>query len=176
MNLWFATLLEAALIIFLIFMLVYAVYSLFATISFAPYVHSGKKKILTMLDLANVEEGMTILDLGSGNGDLCILAATRGANAVGLEINPLLVWLSNFKSKRKDLTDKATFVRADLWHYRFPDMTQVVFVYGMPEKMRPLWTKLKNELRPGTRIISHAFSFPEVSPEKEVGNVRMYRL
>lgn len=176
MNLWFATFLEAALIIFLIFMMVYAVYSLFAIISFAPYVHSGRKKILNMLELADVCEGMAILDLGSGNGDLCISAAKRGAKAVGLEINPLLVWLSNHKTKRRGLSDKATFVRADLWRYRFPAGTQAVFVYGMPEKMRPLWKKLKAELQPGTAVISHAFSFPEIKPEKEIGNVRLYRL
>lgn len=172
----FITILEAALIVFLLFMGVYALYSLIAIVSFAPYVHSGKRKISAMLDMAGLEPGMRLLDIGSGNGDLCILAAERGVASIGVEINPLLVWWSRFKAKRKHVTEKAVFVRTDMWRFRFPLDCNAVFVYGMPEKMHPLWKKMQAELRPGTKVVSHAFRFPQASPEKEDGNVRLYRL
>ncbi len=175
-NLWYVTFLNAGLIVFLLVMGIYALFSLVAIISFAPYVHSGKKKIMTMLEIANLAAGDRILDLGSGNGDLCILAAQRGTTAIGLEINPLLVLWSRLKAKRRKVTSKASFVQADIWHYQFPNETGVVFVYGMPEKMNPLWKKMQVELRPGTVVVSHAFRFPQVTPEKEEGNVRLYRL
>ncbi len=168
--------LEVALLGLLSWMAVFSIFTLFALVSFAPYVHSGKKKMLKMLDMAQVQKGMRVLELGSGNGDLCRLATERGAAAVGIEINPLLVLWSRFKCRMHGTAPDCRFMCRNIWHTAFPADTDAVFLYGMPEKMSPLWDKMLRELKPGTIIVSHAFLFPGQTPEAQEGNVRRYRL
>jgi len=167
--------LEAALLSLMAGMLVFSLFMLFGLISFAPYVHSGRRKMLSMLDMAQVKPGMNVLELGSGNGDLCLWSAERGATATGLEINPLLVWWSRIKAWRCG-AQSCKFLCCNIWRTAFPPQTDAVFIYGMPEKMDPLWRKMGRELKPGTLVVSHAFTFPGQTPEQERGNVRLYRL
>lgn len=64
-----------------------------------PYVATIKAKIGTILELAQIKPGQTVVDLGSGDGRLLFAAAQKGAIAIGYEINPLLIWLTRIKAK-----------------------------------------------------------------------------
>ena len=157
-------------------MAVYGFFSLFSAISFVPYVPSGKAKSKTMLDMAGVGDGSRILEIGSGDGQLCLMAAQRGATALGIEINPVLVAVSRTRARFWKVDRKCSFVFADMWRYRLPKETDAVFVYGWPDHMERLWMKLEKELPPGTIIVSHAFLFPGHEPESFSGNLRLYKL
>ena len=72
-----------------------------------------------MLDMANVTPQDLVIDLGSGDGRTVITAAKRGAKAMGIEFNPDMIELSQKNAKTAGVTDKATFVKADLFESDF---------------------------------------------------------
>jgi cyclopropane fatty-acyl-phospholipid synthase-like methyltransferase len=119
-----------------------------------------------MLTLAGVTNDDIVYDLGSGDGRLPILAAQlHGARGVGIEIDPKLVALSRANAKDAGVADRVTFIEADLFTADISPAT-VVTLYLSTSVLRQLEPKLKAELRPGTRIVSHQFWVPGWRAEK----------
>lgn len=84
-------------LIFLVFQILFAVFFLYLCVAFvtgAPFVPSTQKTSECMIALSGCKAGENIIDLGSGDGRLVRLAAAKGAHALGVEINPFLVWYS----------------------------------------------------------------------------------
>jgi SAM-dependent methyltransferase len=119
-----------------------------------------------MLDVAKVTPSDYVIDLGSGDGRIVIAAAKRGARAVGFEFNPDMVALSRRNAEKEGVSDKATFVNADLFESDFSKAT-VITMYLLPQLNLKLRPKLL-DLKPGTRIVSHAFTMGEWNPDKTV--------
>jgi len=112
-----------------------------------------------MLDMAKVTPKDYVIDLGSGDGRTVITAAKRGARALGIEYNPDMVELSKRNAANEDVSDKANFVKADLFESDFSEAT-VITMFLLPEinlKLRPRILDLK----PGTRIVSNTFTMGE---------------
>jgi SAM-dependent methyltransferase len=117
-----------------------------------------------MLDLANVTPQDYVIDLGSGDGRTVITAAKRGATALGIEYNPDMVALSQRNAAAQGVSDKATFVKADLFESDFSKAT-VVTMFLLPTinvKLRPKILDLK----PGTRIVSNSFDMGDWQPDE----------
>jgi SAM-dependent methyltransferase len=119
-----------------------------------------------MLDLAKVTLRDYVIDLGSGDGRTVITAAKRGARALGIEYNPDMVELSKRIAANEGVSDKATFVRGDLFE---SDLSQaaVITLFLLPEinlKLRPRILDLK----PGTRIVSNTFTMEEWTADETV--------
>jgi SAM-dependent methyltransferase len=92
-----------------------------------------------MLDMAKVTPQDFVIDLGSGDGRTVITAAKRGATAIGVEYNPDMVALSEYNAKQANVSDKAKFVRADLYEYDFTK-ANVITMFLLPSinlKLRP---------------------------------------
>ena len=112
-----------------------------------------------MLQLAGVTKDDVVVDLGSGDGRLPIIAAqVYGARGVGIEIDPRLVALSRNNAKDAGVDDRVTFVEGDLFTADLSHAT-VVTLYLSTSVLRQLEPKLKTELRAGSRIVSHQFWF-----------------
>mgnify|MGYP001611699680 CR=1 FL=1 len=139
----------------------------------APFIRSPRKKIDAMFELAGVKAGETVVDLGSGDGTLVIEAAKRGAKAVGVEINPLLVWYSRRKIKKAGLQERAQIVKCDLRNYPLHD-TDVIFLYLLSGTLEGLREKLSGELKSGARIISNSFPLSEQRVIMEKDGVFLY--
>ena len=121
-----------------------------------------------MLTLAGVTKDDVVYDLGSGDGRLPILAAQlHGARGVGVEIDPSLVALSRANARDAGVSDRVTFIEGDLFTTDISDAT-VVMLYLSLSVLRQLEPKLKAELRPGTRIVSHQFWLPEWPAERTI--------
>ena len=121
-----------------------------------------------MLELAGVKPGDVVYDLGSGDGRIVIRAAQKyGARGVGVEIQPGLVDASRRAAEEAGVADKVTFVQADLFQADISAAT-VVTLYLWPSVNERLEAKLRRELRPGTRIVSHAFGIGSWRPEASV--------
>lgn len=134
-------------------------------IFFAP---SFEPVVYEMLRLAEVTAEDVVYDLGSGDGRIVILAARRyGARGVGIELEPRLVEISRQVAKEADVEDRVTFVQGDLFTADIRAAT-VVTLYLSPSVNRELESKLKGELRPGTRVVSHQFPIGSWVPEKTV--------
>ena len=112
-----------------------------------------------MLDMANVTPQDYVIDLGSGDGRTVITAATRGARAHGIEYNPDMVALSQRNAAARSVSDKATFVKADLFESDFSKAT-VITMFLLPSINVQLRPKIL-DMRPGTRIVSNAFDMED---------------
>lgn len=130
------------------------------------YVPTPPQVVDAMLEMAEVRDGDVLYDLGSGDGRIPIAAATKfKVRAVGIDIDPQRIKEARANAKAAGVTDEVTFRQEDLFEADFSDAS-VVTLYlleSLNQKLRP---KLLKDLRPGTRIVSHAFSMGNWVPEK----------
>ncbi|MCC6472189.1 MAG: class I SAM-dependent methyltransferase [Burkholderiales bacterium] len=123
------------------------------------WVPSALVLVNKMLDMAKVTAKDYVLDLGSGDGRTVIQAAKRGARALGIEYNPEMVELSRRNATKEGVSDRAQFVKADIFASDFSQAT-VITMFLLPDlnlKLRPAILNLK----PGTRIVSNSFTMGE---------------
>lgn len=121
-----------------------------------PYVPTPEPVVDAMLAMAGVGPADTVIDLGSGDGRIAIAAARLGARASGVEIDAALVERARRNAALRDLGDRARFTRANLFDVPMRDAS-VVTMYLLPRINMALRPRLLTELRPGTRIVTHAF-------------------
>ena len=119
-----------------------------------------------MLDMAKVTPEDYVIDLGSGDGRTVITAAKRGVRALGIEYNPDMVELSKRNAAKEGVSDKATFVNADLFESDFSKAT-VITMFLLPEINLKLRPKIL-DLKPGTRIVSNTFTMEEWEADETV--------
>ncbi|MCU0551059.1 MAG: class I SAM-dependent methyltransferase [Leptolyngbya sp. Prado105] len=134
-----------------------------------PYVPTPVEVVMGMLELAQVGKNDIVYDLGSGDGRLVITAAQKfGAKrGVGVEINPGLVNQSNANARREGVSDRVRFVQQDLFQTDFSEAS-VVTLYLLPRINLQLRPKLISELKPGSRVVSHAFAMGDWQPDQRV--------
>jgi SAM-dependent methyltransferase len=123
------------------------------------WVPSPQTVVNKMLDMAKVTPKDYVIDLGSGDGRTVITAAKRGAKALGIEYNPDMVEVSNRNAAKEGVSDKATFVKADLFESDFSQAT-VITMFLLPDINLKLRPKIL-DLKPGTRIVSNTFTMGE---------------
>jgi hypothetical protein len=112
-----------------------------------------------MLDMAKLTPKDYVIDLGSGDGRTVITAAKRGARALGIEYNPDLVELSTQAAAREGVSDRARFMKADIFQSDFSEASVLTMflLSSINLKLRP---KIL-DLRPGTRVVSNTFDMGE---------------
>lgn len=129
-----------------------------------PFITSPDNVTLEMLRLANVGPRDHVVDLGSGDGRIVILAARRfGATGLGVEIDPALVRRSQQNARDAGVADRVEFREQDLFRTDLSAAT-VVTMYLLPEvnlQLRPSLLALK----PGTRIVSHDWDMGDWKPD-----------
>lgn len=132
------------------------------------YVPTPVPVVNEMLRLANVKSNDVVYDLGSGDGRIVITAAKeRGASGVGIDINPDRIREANQNAQKAGVSDRVQFRQQDLFQTDFSKAT-VVTLYLLPELNVKLRPKLLRELKPGTRIVSHAFDMGDWKPQQVV--------
>lgn len=128
-----------------------------------PYVPTPKKVISTALTFAALKGTETVYDLGAGDGRLLTIAKKMypHCTAIGYELSPIVylwgrlkIWLSG---------QDVTFEMKDILTQDVSD-ADCIFLYLMPGVMKDLQAKFDRELTPGTKVISHAFRFPDKEP------------
>ena len=121
-----------------------------------------------MLRIANVKKGDVVYDLGSGDGRIAITAAKRyGVRAVGIDIDPERIREANDNAKRAGVSNLVQFRQEDLFKADFSEAT-VVTLYLLPDLNVKLRPRLLDELKPGTRIVSHQFDMGTWKPDKKL--------
>ncbi len=131
-----------------------------------PYVPTPQPVVDAMLQLAQVNSNDVIYDLGSGDGRIPITAAQKfGIRGVGIDINPQRIQEANANAQRAGVTDRVEFRQQDLFQTDLRNAS-VVSLYLLPDVNIKLRPKLLRELRPGTRIVSHAFDMGEWKPQQ----------
>lgn len=134
--------------------------------SLAPFVPTPQDVVDRMLELAGVSESDVVYDLGCGDGRIVITAAREyGARGVGIDIDPQRIAEANANAEADGVQDLVTFIEQDAMTVDVSDAT-VVTLYLLSSsnlKLRPLLTE---QLAPGARIVSHAFSMGDWSADQ----------
>jgi cyclopropane fatty-acyl-phospholipid synthase-like methyltransferase len=135
--------------------------------SLAPYVPTPDDVVDRMLVLARTTSKDVVYDLGCGDGRIPIAAAKKyGARGVGIDIDPKRIEESKANAKAAGVEQLVEFRLQDALEANVSDATVVtLFMLASGNaKLRPVLTR---QLKPGARIVSHAFSMgPSWSPDK----------
>jgi outer membrane protein assembly factor BamB len=133
----------------------------------AVFVPSPPEVVEKMLELAKVTAQDVVYDLGCGDGRIVVAAARKyRAKAVGVELDAALVKQAREEARRQGALGLVTIREGDLFAADCRDAT-VVALYLLPHLNAKLLPKLK-ALRPGTRVVSHAFAIDGIRPEAVV--------
>lgn len=131
-----------------------------------PYVPTPLELVEKMLDLAQVAAADFLIDLGCGDGRIALAAARRGARALGVDIDPARIREASEAARFAGMESRVLFRRQDLFQTPIYEAS-VVTLYLLPRINLALRPRLLTELRPGSRIVSHAFHMGEWRPEAE---------
>lgn len=162
----------------IIFFIVYSIitiylgYTIYAMLSGAPYVPTKPDIVERMLAMAELKQGEVLMDIGSGDGRIVFAGATRGARCIGIEINPLLYWKSRWTQYRRGIQN-VEFRRENLWDVDLRDV-DVLTLFFIHHKMEKMKQKIVKEMKPGARVVSQGFHFPDWQPEAEDGKIYLY--
>jgi tRNA G37 N-methylase Trm5 len=133
-----------------------------------PYVPTPTEVVEEMLKVAKVGKNDVVYDLGCGDGRIVITAAQKyGARGIGIDINPERIKESTENAKKAGVADRVKFVQQDLFETNFKEAT-VVTLYLLPAVNLRLRPKLLADLRPGTRVVSHAFDMGDWTPDQVI--------
>jgi SAM-dependent methyltransferase len=135
-----------------------------------PYVSTPYQVVEEMLRIAKVNQNDVLYDLGCGDGRVVITAAKMfGCRGVGVDLDPQRIEESRENARKENLENRVKFVQQDLFEADISEAT-VVTLYLLSSVNLKLRPRLLQELKPGTRIVSHDFSMGEweADIEKEV--------
>ncbi len=132
------------------------------------YVPTPEEVVDAMLQVAKVTKNDVVYDLGTGDGRIPVTAAKKyGARGVGIDIDPQRIKDANENVQKNGVSDKVRIIQGDLFETNISEAT-VVTLYLLPSLNQKLMPKLMKELKPGTRIVSHAFDMGDWKPEQEL--------
>jgi protein-L-isoaspartate O-methyltransferase len=131
-----------------------------------PFITTPADVVERMLQIAETRAEDLVIDLGSGDGRIVIAAAQQfGARALGIELDAALVEKSRRNAELGQVSSRARFVQGDVLTADISSAT-VVTVYLLPSLMEKLQSRFINQLAPGTRIVSHAFTMAGWAPDR----------
>ena len=131
-----------------------------------PFITTPPEVVERMLQVAETRADDLVIDLGSGDGRIVIAAARKfGARAVGIELDGVLVQKSREAARAAQVADKVSFIEGDVLAADI-SRASVITAYLLPDLMRKLQSRFMQELSPGTRIVSHAFTMAGWAPDR----------
>ena len=132
----------------------------------APFVTTPPVVVQRMLELAGTGQDDMVVDLGSGDGRIVIAAAEQfGARGLGIELDRGLVAKSRANARQAGVADRVSFIQGDVLTAEL-SQASVVTVYLLPGLINQLQPRFLQEMRPGTRIVSHAFRMTGWAPDR----------
>ena len=141
-----------------------------------PFVPTNYEVVDEMLRIADVGKDDILYDLGCGDGRIVVTAAKKyGARGFGIDIDPERIAESIENAKKENVTDRVQFIEQNLFEADFSEAT-VVTMYLLSSVNLEMRPKLFQQLKPGTRIVSHDFDMDDWEPDEqtEVGGNEYY--
>jgi len=131
-----------------------------------PYVPTPQEVVERMLAMAQVTAGDFVMDLGCGDGRMLVTAATRyGARGFGVDLNPQRIREATENAKAAQVSDKVRFEVKNLFDTSIRD-ADVLTMYLLPSVNLQLRPRILDEMKPGSRIVSHAFDMGDWEPDQ----------
>ena len=133
-----------------------------------PYVPTPMDVVEGMLDLGKVGKNDVVYDLGCGDGRIVVTAAKKyGATGIGVDLNPERIKEANENAKEKGVEKKVKFYEGNLFDFDF-SKASVLTLYLLPDVNLQLKPKILAEMKPGSRVVSHAFDMGDWKPDKQI--------
>ena len=139
--------------------------SIFENKKIVPFVPTPQEVVDKMIELAGVKKGDLVYDLGSGDGRIVVTAAKKGAKAVGFEIDGDLVKQSRDNIRKAGVQEQAEIRQQDILTVDL-SAASVVTMYLLPDVNLQLRPNLLSQLKPGSRVVSHAFDMGDWKPDR----------
>jgi predicted RNA methylase len=137
-----------------------------ATEKLAPYYPTPPSIVQKMLAITGLKAGEVMFDLGSGDGRIVLMAASKfKANATGVELDESLVRQSSEEIRRKGLDKSARIIHGDILKQDYSS-ADVVTAYLLPKAMQLVRPILEKQLKKGARVVAHDFEMTGWTPEK----------
>jgi uncharacterized protein (TIGR03000 family) len=133
------------------------------------YVPTPQNVVDKMLELARVTKEDVVFDLGCGDGRVVVTAARKyGARGIGIDIDPVRVKEARASVEKARVGKLVEIRQGDA--LKVPDLQRatVVMLYMLPEFMAKLRPILRDQLKPGTRIVAHDFPLPNWPAQQTV--------
>jgi precorrin-6B methylase 2 len=130
-----------------------------------PFVPTPQEVVDKMIELAGVKKGDTVYDLGSGDGRIVITAAKKGARAVGFDVDGDLVKESRENIRKAGVQERAEIRQQDILTVDLSPAS-VITMYLLPDVNLKLKPNIFSQMKPGSRIVSHAFDMGDWKPDK----------
>lgn len=129
-----------------------------------PYAGTRPEVVARMLDMARVGPSDRVVDLGTGDGRILIAAARdRGASGLGVDLDPVLIRQARADARSAGLAKRVEFRVEDLFETPLRDAS-VLAMFLLPEVNLKLRPRILAEMRPGSRVVSHAFDMGDWVP------------
>jgi SAM-dependent methyltransferase len=141
-----------------------------------PYVPTPQEVVDRMLAIAKVTAKDFVMDLGCGDGRMLVTAASKfGARGRGVDLNPVRIKEANANAQNAKVTDKVSFEVKNLFDTSIAD-ADVLTMYLLPSVNLQLRPRILDEMKPGSRIVSHSFDMGdwEADMRDEVRYARIY--
>jgi precorrin-6B methylase 2 len=130
-----------------------------------PFVPTPQEVVDKMVELAGVKKGDVVYDLGSGDGRIVITAAKKGARAVGFDVDGDLVKESRENIRKAGVQELAEIRQQDILTVDLSSAS-VVTMYLLPDVNLKLRPNVLSQMKPGSRVVSHAFDMGDWKPDK----------
>ncbi len=130
-----------------------------------PFVPTPQEVVDKMIELAGVKKGDVVYDLGSGDGRIVITAAKKGARAVGFDVDGDLVNESRENIRKAGVQELAEIRQQDILIVDLSGAS-VVTMYLLPDVNLKLKPHVLSQMKPGSRVVSHAFDMGDWKPDK----------
>ncbi len=124
----------------------------------APYLPTLRPQVQAVLDLADLQPGQTLLELGCGDGRVVLAATSRGLNVVAYELNPLLALLVWLRTRR--YRHQVQIIWGDFWRADWPP-AEAIFTFLLPKYMPKLDKKVMQYKHKPVKLVSFAFEIPD---------------
>lgn len=138
----------------------------------APYLPTLTPQVAAALELANVKQGQTLLELGCGDGRVVVAAAQKGYKVVGYELNPILAAIAWIRTTR--YRNNVQIIWGDYWQKPWPE-AQAIFVFLLPKYMDKLNKKIESYSHRPINLVSFAFEIPKLKPTRQKSGVFLYK-
>jgi len=153
---------EIAFLIFILLILFTYFYSVVRAIAWVPM---WSKDLENVLELADIQKGDKVYDLGCGDGKIVFAAASQGAKAIGYEVS--LIPFIIAKIRQLFNKNKGSIQFKDFWFINLAD-ADVVFFFLHPRIYKKIKTKLEKELKPGTKVIAYVWPIENWKIKKKI--------
>ncbi len=169
------------LLLLVILSIVFIVFQIRASRSFAPWVPSSLGLLRQILTTINPSPGSSFIDLGSGDGRAVFLAAEKfNLSATGVELSPVMWLISRLRLVISPQKKNITLLCGDFYKTNLSAFS-IIYCYGVPRTINhSLLTKIRQEAVPSSWIISYNFSFTDLTPAIELRDkwrtIRAYKL